>query len=404
MKSTTTARILPLLIYVLPAIADMVVAQFFFINAVRLARLGASASVVANTITVWSLVYLGSCWFIGKHVTSANAGRLMVTAMTLMSAISLLFTAIPSITGVYALMALAGVSASLFFVPFQVFMKAVDGQDNKSVAYSAGLYTFAWSLGFACGPFVSGLLMDLGTAAHPGWMFACWFAAGAAALTALGCAVLKRLVLAAPGTPPRPGTAAEPGGGVDYTTKPDLAWLGWTAAGTGILVLSFIRGIFPVRAENALHLTQSLQGVLFFLLSLVQGITGFFLRRSRLWMYGSGVVSVFGVAGVLGALALGLAHTPVMLGLGAILFGLYAGGFFFYLVFHALVHPEHSGRYVAINEVVVGVSSLVGAMLGGWIADRFGFGSLYSIGGALILGTVAFQALMAHRSTTRVLS
>ena len=86
-----------------------------------------------------------------------------------------------------------------------------------------------------------------------------------------------------------------------------------------------------------------------------------------------------------------------MLGLGALLFGLYAGGFFFYMVFHALAHSRNSGRYVAINEMVIGLSSLAGALVGGWIADHFGFGVLYSLGAALIAVTLAVQGIALRR-------
>jgi MFS family permease len=233
-------------------------------------------------------------------------------------------------------------------------------------------------------------------------MYACWFAAGASIVTGIGVYLLKKLAVTAPPPPlAEPGESASPlCTGLDYSQKPDLAWMGWVAAGTGILVLSFIRGVFPVRAETTLHLTQSLQGLLFFLLSLVQAFTGLFLCRSRVWMYGRGGLLAFGLAGILGSLALGFARTPLMLAIGAILFGLYAGGFFFYMVFHALIHPGRSARYVAINETVVGLASLTGAILGGGIADRFGFGSLYILGAALILATLSFQTAVIGVSGT----
>ena len=392
----TPLRWLPVMIYVLPAIADMVASQLFFINAVRLAKMGASASVVANTITTWSIVYLITCPVIGRVLTPANAGRMVVVSMAMLTGISLLAPFISGVLGIYCFMAIAGIATALFFVPFQVFMKAVDGLDNRSIAYSTGLYTFSWSLGFACGPFVSGLLMDLGTPQRPGWIYACWFAAGASALTGIGGYVLKRLIMNAPR--PAAATLAEPATPpVDYSGRPDLAWLGWISAGAGMLVLTFFRGIFPSLAESTLHLSQSFQGFLFFLLSLAQALTGLILCRSRFWMYRMSGVFALGLAGIAGSLVFGFARGGIMLGLGALLFGLYAGGFFFYMVFHALAHSRNSGRYVAINEMVIGLSSLAGALVGGWIADHFGFGVLYSLGAALIAVTLAVQGIALRR-------
>lgn len=397
----SSARWLPVMIYVLPAVADMIASQLFFINAVRLARMGASASVVANTITTWSIVYLLTCPLIGRILTPANAGRLCVLSMAMNTVLTLLAPFITGILGIYCFMAVAGVATALFFVPFQIFMKAVDGLDNKSIAYSTGMYTFSWSVGFGCGPFVSGLLMELGTPQRPGWIYACWFAAGASALTGVGGYVLKRLIMNAP-RPPDVSRAEPVTPPVDYSGLPDLAWLGWISAGTGILALTFFRGIFPSLAESTLHLSQSFQGFLFFLLSLTQALMGLLLCRSRFWMYRMSGVLAMGLAGIGGSLLFGLSSNPMALGLGALLFGLYSGGFFFYLVFHALAHKRNSGRYVAINEMVVGVSSLAGAMGGGWIADRFGFGVLYTLGAALIAATLAFQAIALRQLRRRL--
>jgi len=397
MNNSPDSRSLSILIYVLPAIADMVVAQFFFINAVRLARMGASASVVANTITTWGIVYLLTCPVLGRFGTPKNAAPMMMVGLGGMTLISTLFTVIPGIAGIYVLTGLVAIGAALFFVPFQIFMKAIDEGNQKTVSYSTGLYTFSWSLGFACGPFVSGFLMEQGTEAHPGWMFACWFAAGASALACALVYVLKRLADATPRLGHR-GIEAPPPGALDYSKRPDMAWLGWLGGGIGILALSFVRGVFPARAEAALHLSQSMQGLIFFLLSLAQALTGLILCRSRTWMYERSGMLAFGLAGILGSLALGFARSPLLLGAAAVLFGVYAGGFFFYLVFHALIHPARSSRYVAVNESVVGIATLLGALIGGGVADLFGFGSLYSLGAMLILTFIIFQTSVTAKT------
>ena len=150
-----------LLIYLAPAMMDMVVAQFFFVNAVRLARMESSASVVSGVVTVWGLMYLICCPLVGKVLTVANSTRLILMACFAMAGVSLLHLLFPSMVGIYVLMACAGVATALFFPAFQVFMKAVDAAQASTVAYSTGMYTFAWSMGFAVGPFVAGFLLAL---------------------------------------------------------------------------------------------------------------------------------------------------------------------------------------------------------------------------------------------------
>jgi predicted MFS family arabinose efflux permease len=119
-------------------------------------------------------------------------------------------------------------------------------------------------------------------------------------------------------------------------------------------------------------------------------------------MYRPAAIAAFGVFGIAGILAVGYGREPWVLGLGAALFGVYAGSFFFYLVFHALVHPRRSSQYVAINESLVGICSMAGAALGGWVADTRGFGVLYAGGAVLLLLTLIFQARVHRRHPVEI--
>ena len=110
---------------------------------------------------------------------------------------------------------------------------------------------------------------------------------------------------------------------------PDLAWLGWIGGGVGMILITFVRAVFPVRAEAVLHLAQSTQGVIFFLVSLSQALTGLVLCRSRYWMYRPLAISAFGLLGVLGLLVFGFGEATLALVAGAVLFGVYSGSFFF---------------------------------------------------------------------------
>jgi predicted MFS family arabinose efflux permease len=397
MNAQPVRRTSSILIYSLPVLADMLVAQFLFINSVRLAHAGASASVVANTVAMWSIVYLLACPAVGRFVTVANAAHMMAGSMAGMALLGGLFTVVEGVAGVYILMALAGVAAAFFFPPFQVFMKAVDRVEDKPLTYSTGLYTFAWSLGFAIGPFIAGFLMGRGPS---GWKQAWWFAVAVALMASVGVFSLRHRTRG-PSAPAFSGIEVSQKTRADYSHQTDLAWMGWIGGGVGMILITLIRAVFPVRAEAVLHLTQGLQGLLFFLLSLSQAVTGLILCRSRYWMYRPAAMAGFGLFGLVGMLAFGFGESLPSLVAGALMFGVYSGSFFFYLVFHALVHPRRSSQYVAINESVVGICGMAGAMLGGWVADRFGFGMLYSAGMALLLLTLGFQWIVHQRFPAR---
>ena len=301
MNRSTSAGPARVLIYVFPALMDMIMALVLFVNAVRLAKMGASATVVAGSATVWSLLYMLACPVVGRYVSASNAARLMLASCAAMVLFCALFTVTSGVVGIYLLCAGVGAAASLFFAPFQVFMKAVDTAGEKPMTYSTGLYTFAWSTGFALGPFVSGFLMETGTAAAPGletggWKYAYVFAGAGALAAAVGIRLLQHLAHPpAPAPGPVEPAAARPARPLfDYSRMPDLAWLGWIGAGVGVLVLSIVRAVFPAHAVKDLQLADSTQGTILFLLSAAQALTGLALCLSRLWMYRAAAVDSVG--------------------------------------------------------------------------------------------------------------
>jgi MFS family permease len=395
MTQQDTSRHLRLLIYCFPALIDMVAAQFLFVNTMRLVKMGASASASGGVTTIWSITYLVTCLVLGRLVTPRNAAALMLASCLSLAALAGVGAILPGVAGIYILTALGGVSAALFFPPFQTFMKAVDKGGGKSLSYSTGLYTFAWSAGYAVGPFISGFLMETGA---QGWKLAYACGAAGAVVTAAGILHLKHLVH--PEESPEPLPVAQPSpGGMDYARFPDLAWLAWIGAGAGVVVISVIRAVFPAHAVNTLALGDGRIGTLFFLLSLTQALTGLILCRSRIWMYRARPVSVVGGLGIAGILCLAFGASSTLLGIGVILFGVYSGAFFFYLVFHAIAHPVCTARYVAVNESVVGIGGILGPLIGGGLSDRFGFAFSACACAAAIVAVTAFQAFVHRRKS-----
>jgi MFS family permease len=394
MTQQDTSRHLRLLIYFFPALIDMVAAQFLFVNTMRLVKMGASASASGSVTTIWSVTYLVTCLVIGRLVTPRNAAALMLASCLSLAALAGLGTILPGVMGIYILTALGGGAAALFFPPFQTFMKAVDKGGGKSLSYSTGLYTFAWSAGYAVGPFISGFLMETGA---QGWKLAYACGAAGAVVTAVGILHLKHLVHVEESAVSSPVTQPPPGG-VDYGRFPDLAWLAWIGAGAGVVFISVIRAVFPSHAVNTLAMGDGRIGTLFFLLSITQALTGIILCRSRIWMYRALPVSVVGGLGMAGILCLAFGASSTLLGIGVILFGVYSGSFFFYLVFHAIAHPVRSAGYVAVNESVVGIGGILGPLIGGGLSDRFGFAFSACACATVLLAITAFQAVI-HRRT-----
>jgi len=380
-----------ILIYVFPFLMDMVVGSIVFACSVRAAENGRSAAEVANVITAFSIAYLLACPIVGRLVTPRNAARILIGVCLAVAGMAYAFIFFPGYTVTCALVAVAAFIIGFFFVAFQVFMKAVDSGAAKGVAYSTGLYTFAWSTGMATGPFITGFLWS-----RFGWTSCFLFVLAAAVATGLGVYLLKHHGDAAPAHPqpePAAGPVLEP---LDYSRLPDLAWMGWLCGGIGALTFSMIRGVFP-SSGSFFHLTRVEQGTVFFISCGMQALTGLALMRSRLWMYRPLPLAAFGALGAAGLGLFALATRAPAFYLAAGCYGVYAGAFFFYLVFHALVHPVKSARYVSLNESVVGATGIAGPLIGGLLADHAGLPVPYAFGAGLVMLAVATQVVVHGR-------
>ena len=389
------------LIYLVPALVDLLLSLVIFVGTVRAARLKGDATHVGAVLAVWSILYILTCPLLGRWVTPRNAhGFVLAGCLTFAVACALLATA-ASFLPMILLVGVTGMASALFFVAFQILMKEFGAAGGRPLTYSVGIYIFAWSAGFAFGPMVSGFLMQSSTPAPgggegAGWRYAFLLAAGIAFAISAALAMLfhprnrRRTEMRDAPAPPAETTC--------YDALPDLSWLGWIVAATGIMALSINRTVFASRAVNALHLLDGTIGTIFFVLFLSQSITGLALTRSRFWMYRPLLAAAFALSGILGLLCFGFGQHLAIFLAGAALFGIYSGSFFFYMVFHALVHPEHAGRYIAVNETIVGIASFAGPLLGGILADACGMRFAFLAAAGLTVLATAFQCRITAKS------
>ncbi len=377
------------LIYLLPASMDMVLGLALFVATVRAAKLGGDAVRAASVLAVWSFVYVVSCPRVGRWVSARNARRLVLAGCALLAVTLGLLAFAAEFTFMLVLIGISGFAAALFFPSFQIFMKDSDGASGRTLAWTTGLYTFSWSAGLACGPFISGFLMQadlsaIAGSAWPGWRIAFLFGAAVCLLLSAGLAAAGDRGLHSHQSDGSGRARAE----AMYSALPDRVWLGWLGAVAGFATLAIIRSVFPSRALGSLRITEGILGSIFFVLSMTQALVGLALVRSRFWMYRALPILGFAVAGVVGLLCIGFGSRPAVLMAGAALFGIFSGSISFSMVFHALVHPHKAGRYVAVNESLVGITGFLAPLLAGAMADAWGF-QVSGLAAAALVGCVA---------------
>jgi MFS family permease len=387
------------LIYLMPALMDMVIGLALFVGTVRAARGGGDAVRTASVLAVWSLVYVTTCLVVGRGVSTRNARGLVLAGCALVSVSLGLLALADGFVIMLVLMGFAGFAAAFFFPSFQIFMKATDTAGGRSLAWSTGLYTFAWSTGLACGPFISGFLMQVGAPSEaggegPGWRVAFLFGAAVCLFLTLGLAAGSG---SRPAAPRGAGDAEPARTNGTYDSMPDRVWIGWLGTGAGFASLGILRAVFPSRALGPLGVSASMLGSILFILCMTQALVGLAMMRSRFWMYRALPLSAFAASGVIGLLCFGFGTTPAVLVIGAVLFGVFSGSFCFSMVFHALVHPSKAGRYVAVNESLVGMTGFLAPLLAGALTDAWGF-PVSSIATAALVGFVAVIQVLITRT------
>jgi len=366
---------------------DMAFGTIFFLCPMRLAESGARATLVSGIIIAWAIPYIISNQLIGRFINARNAVKMLLGSSFAIAVISICFILVPGPMIQYLWVILSGIAGAFFFAPFQTFMKEFE-TGSSGLVRSTGLYTFAWSFGLACGPFVSGPVWE-----NYGWKYCHALNIIIGFLCLFGIYFLSKMRKTRRALHDETSASVQKES-VNYSGMPDLAWLGWIGSGAGCVVIAIIRGVFPKTATEY-GVAVSGSGLALALLSFSQAFTGLFLCFSKKWMYRPLPVGAFGVCGIVSSILFGFGSGTFSYCVAAVLFGIYSGGFFFYLVFHSLVHPSKSARYIAVNEMVVGIGGTAGPFLGGVLSDNVGLGMPYYFSAALISVAVVVQ-IIAH--------
>ena len=359
------------LIYVFPALMDVVIGAVLFVTIERATGAKWSAFKIGMLACSWAGVYTVFSYLIGQIVTKRNAAWIIVLSAIVMLITSICFIVFPALNMQFLFASLTGLCGAMFFTPFQVFMRAVEDGKPAGVRRSTALYTFSWSFGMACGPFLSGFIIQWSN-----WRGCHIMNAVIGVIVGIGIYMMKHHAETHPKsaevetaeavetTEDKPEESTK-----EYADLPDLAWMGWVFAGVGCFSVAIIRSFFQYRAEP-LGIPDAEQGTVLALVSFSQSFTALFLGRFHFWMYQRFMPFILTICGAVGLLIFGLTTNIYSFYTAAILYGFFSSSFFFYFVFHSLVHPERSTFYVSINEVVVGITGIAAPIIGGIIADR----------------------------------
>lgn len=399
-------RFFRVLLYLLSALMDCVTGIFIFIGPVRATILGYDPLVAGSMVSARAICCCLGSFIISRFLTSANSVPILLVATVLYFGNALLGLLATNLTMLYVTSAFAGLFMVAFSASFQIFMKDVVASEARPLSRVVGSYTFAWCVGMSFGPFITGLLMEIGkpedgVGQSTGWMYAYLAAAILILFALLGELWIRRV-----SSDHMRRQLAVQKEKIDVSEgwgRPDLAWLGWVMAVAGTMVLGVVRAVFPSEVTRA-GMPEWRSGLMMTLVAVAMGCIAYLVSRSRTWMYSG--VTMLGIGGI-GFAGMLLYILPRMMGwelldhswqfyLASILAGGYSGVVYLYSCYHALAHPQKAGRNVSLNETFLAGGMTIGTFAGGWVAKHYGFYPPFVIAAVLVLALALFQ-FAAHR-------
>ena len=363
--------------YIFPILVNYVLGGMFFITSLRCSLASAPGWVVGATTSTWALIYSIVSFLMSSRVTAGNAAKLIITGGLLITLSSLGFLLFPGVYTQFIWIFIAGAAGAIYCTSFQIFAKAIEKDQNSGVSRASGLYTASWSIGMATGPFIFGFLP-----------IAASFMINAVIglMIAAGIFLISRKVELQDFSV---STAAADGGTVQQTSaNPDMVLAGWIIGGVGTITVFVLRTLVPYRAA-LLDFSRADAGSVLAIVSYTQAVIALLLMLSKDFMYRIFPVIAAGISGMTALLILGFSNSLTAFILAAVLYGCYSGYVYFMFVYHSLISPSKSTRYVAINEMIVGITGTVGPFAGGLLSSPQNSGTAFLAAACICAASVA---------------
>ncbi|SRR3989339_487241 len=371
------------IIYFFPFAFDIIIGISLFASRHALAEQGMGTRTVGSIVAIYGIGYIAANLFMGKIIRPAYARGQMLVGVAAVIIILIVLANTKQVRLIQIFFCGIPLAGSLFFNAFQSFMLGVDNTIAKPLTRTIAHYTFAWSLGFAIGPFLSSFLKS--AISWPASYYAAAITAASIGLVALLFKPSIRQIRES--VKPSPPVMQK---------KASLSVSGWIGVLIGWTGWNMLVTYWPVHAQ-LLGFKIGIKGLVEFSFAITQALTGLFLARMTPAYYmrkNFAIITIFGIGGAL-LFSAGIGFFVV----GAVLFGIYSGNFLCNMMFHASVDPEKAVKRIAINELCIGISFLCAPVLATLIKMATGnFAASYVCLAVFLLLGAAAQFIAARRT------
>lgn len=370
------------LLYFFPFAVDVIVSLLLFVGRHSLAMKGASETEVGSIPLIFGVGYFLSGPVMRTIINRRFAKIEMLAAIASLAVISIALAETERLVMIQVLFFFAPMAASLFFNAFQAYMLDISTDQSRPLGVTISLYTFAWSMGFALGPFICGLLGN-----RLSWS-EMYFVAGLSSLVIALVVVLFR--------PKRTSKKALSEMPMPVPRGPILHVPGWMGVLIGLVAWMVIATYWPVMAVTK-GFSPAVKGTVEFAFAASQSLGALAIILVKNWHHRSIFLPLFGVLGVSGLLVFSVSTTPAWYVAGASLMGLFVSTNFMFSAYHCMLEIEKASKRIAINEMMVGLGYVGGPVVAALLHQNgTPFGPSFSMA-ALFLGIlVALRTGVAH--------
>jgi MFS family permease len=373
-------------IYFFPFCMDIVVSLLLFVGRHSLASQGASEAVVGSIPLFFGVGYFLAGPVMRYVISRKFAKAQMLMAIFGLAVLSAVLAFIHSILLTQVLFCIVPFGVSLFFNAFQSYMLGISNDDSRPLAVTIATYTFAWSMGFALGPFSSGLARN-----YLSWAQTYLIAALVACVVGVVVILFKPSAMVQSGGRPAP----------EQSKRKPLFIPGWIGIGLGVIGWVIITTYWPIIAERA-GFSPNVRGLVEFIYAISQGLMALALIAIKGWQHKPAWLIIFGLAGAGAMVVFGFSSTALQFLMGAALYGMFTATTFSYAGYHAMLNAEKASKRVAINETCVGLGYVAGPMIAALChhgSNPFDFS--FSAVAGIIAGIVAVQTIIAYRQARK---
>ena len=371
-----------IILFGLPLVFDIIVSLVLFVGRHSLASQGYGEKTVGSIVMFYGIGYVIASLLMTRIVKPQRAKQQLLGALAGVIVICVALANVQRLIVIQVLYGLFPLTASLLFNAFQIYMLGISNQDTRPLAETAGHFTFAWSIGFALGPFASSALKSTFA-----WSQIYYLAAVLAALSGIVLYGFKphKSDATHAQTPSAPHSHGQ--------SLVESAWLGLVI---GLVVWNAVLVYWPVQAVQ-MGIADNQRGWTEFAFALMQGLAALLLTYVHRWHYKPLWLLILGGSGIVALGVFGLATHAWLFVVGAILYGAYSGSLYSFMVYHAMVEEDKAVRRVALNETFVGLAYLSASPVAALLhKEGAPFGPSYLFLGVILIVGVLGQTLFAH--------